>query len=130
MTCHPPFCKKFFKNIFNTKQWLYYSLLISFFHTKFMNSIPPFANLVAPLIKSASFNCNLVSIDQFPRSQSLCGCDRQTKARPTITAVRGSTATSNLRSNGPEIVSLRLRTAELKVILRASSRNLGEFHHW
>ena len=60
-----------------------------------MNSIPPFANLVAPLIKSASFNCNLVSIDQFPRSQSLCGFDRQTKARPTITAVRGATGTSN-----------------------------------
>ena len=60
-------------------------------------------NPILDPIKRAIFNSNFALIDQFPRSQSLCGCDRRTKARSTITAVRGSTATSNLRSNGPEI---------------------------
>ena len=60
-------------------------------------------NPILDPIKSAIFNTNFALINQFPRSQSLCSCDRQTQVRPTITAVRGSTATSNLRSNGPEI---------------------------
>ena len=60
-------------------------------------------NPILDPIKSAIFNTNFTLINQFPRSQSLCGCDRRMKARSTITAERGSTATSNLRSNGPEI---------------------------
>ena len=60
-------------------------------------------NTILDPMKGAIFNINFALINKFPRSQSLCGCDRRTKACSAITAVRGSTATSNLRSNGPEI---------------------------
>ena len=56
-------------------------------------------------IKGASFNWNSASIELIPQSQSLCGCDRQAKARTMLSAVCGSSG----MSKGPEIVIIWLR---------------------
>ena len=88
----PPIIREF---IFRSLEIILYNNLFEFGEKAFKQvkgvamGSPVSLNPILDPIKRAIFNTNFALINQFPRSQSLCGCNRRTKARSTITAVRG-----------------------------------------